>query len=154
MTKYIAVRLGSQIQWAMIDTGASVILTALANFSGIIEEGKSNVMMSKFRVRGIGDNLSGAAVIGTQISFGMKDSPNRKYNIQLCAIESQTYKLILGLDVLEKLKAPIDLEKYKIRLKDREGQYFTLELASQYWARKQLAMQEFYAWRREEREAE
>ena len=67
MTKYIAVRLGSQIQWAMIDTGAmvSVILTALANFSGIIEERKSNVMMSKFRVRGIGDNLSGAAVIGT-----------------------------------------------------------------------------------------
>ena len=43
MTKYIAVRLGSQIQWVMIDTGAmvSVISTALANFSGIIEEGKS-----------------------------------------------------------------------------------------------------------------
>lgn len=104
----------------MIDTGAmvSVISTALANHCGIVEEGRRNVLVSGFRVRGIGDTLSGAAIVDTELDFGMKATPERSFRVQLCALESSAYKLVIGLDILEPLHAQIDLENYKIRIKD------------------------------------
>ena len=81
MTKYIAVRVNGAVQWAMVDTGAmvSIVSTAFANFAGLVEENHANVRDSGFRVKGIGDNLSGAAVIQTRISFGMKVVPEREF---------------------------------------------------------------------------
>lgn len=78
----------------------SVIGTDLANFVNIVNSDASNLMDSTFRIRGIGDTTYGNAIIKTPLTLGFREDANRTITVHFCALESATYKLVLGMDVL------------------------------------------------------
>lgn len=63
----------------MVDTGAmvSVIGSNLTKYLSLVKADGSNLKDSPFRIRGIGDNAHGTAILQTKVQLGVKDDPKR-----------------------------------------------------------------------------
>ena len=99
------------MQWALVDSGAELTLvtTQFANFANLVMPNFQNVQDSGFHIVGVNGYRSPTQVINTRITLGRSESENRTYPISLCVITGEAYKLVLGMEVLERLKAIIDV---------------------------------------------
>ena len=63
-------------------------------------------------------------------------------------IESEDYKLVIGMDILQPLQAVVDLERGMILLRDTERKRFALTLVSKYSVMRKEAYTKFRRWQK------
>ena len=78
----------------------SVISAGLANFLGLVKEDLSNVHPSPFTVQAYNGSRSYMPLITTILHLGARGGDERIVSVQLCVLDTNRYKLLLGVDVL------------------------------------------------------
>ena len=147
-TLYVPVRIGGRVQFALVDCGAelSVMSTAFANFCSLTEPNYANVQDTAFNIVGVNGKKSATTSLTTPITFGSKPLPPRGCKVPFCVMDHPGYKLILGMDLLWKLKAKVDFAKEQLTLQDLDGNEFTLKLYPKHWVRSTTQVAEFRKW--------
>ena len=91
--------------WALADTGAqvSVISAGLAAYLNLYNEDMSNVHPATFSVTGYNGTASYMPVLETTARMGARGGDERLLQMHFCILDTNSYKLIVGVDVMNKL---------------------------------------------------
>lgn len=109
----------------MIDTGAhvSVISSGLAHFLGLFEEGFTNVSPSPFTVSGYNDAKSYMPILTVNLHLGAKGGEEREISVQFCVLDSNKYKLLIGVDLLDELQFVFDGPNKRLHLANGDKRF-------------------------------
>lgn len=132
--------------WGLVDTGAqvSVISAGLANFLNLITEDLSNVSATPFQVSGYNGTKSYMPTITTTLRLGRYGGAEREATVQLCVLDSNEYKIILGVDILSKLHFVCNDRDKKLHLIN-QGRNFSLPLADRRYIQSSRSWREYHA---------
>lgn len=116
--------------WALVDTGAqvSVISAGLASYLGLYQADMSNVLPSPFEVSGFNGKSSYMPILELQLRLGARGyEDDRWVTAHMCILDTNAYKLILGVDLLRPLEAVPVLKESRLYI-SRHGARFSLPL--------------------------
>ena len=134
---YMPVKLGAQeeVWWALVDTGAqvTVISAGLASYLGLYERDMRNVHPAGFSVAGYNDTSSYMPVLETRMRLGARGGDERWLTVHFCILDTNRYKLIVGVDLLNQLNFVYESPTRRLHL-ERAGVRFSLPLASKQYA--------------------
>ena len=101
---YLPLKLGNnqELFWALADTGAqvSVISAGLAAYLNLYREDMSNVHPATFSVTGYNGTSSYMPVLETTVRLGARGGSERYISMHFCILDTNAYKLIVGVDLL------------------------------------------------------
>ena len=92
----------------------SLITVGLVNNLNMARAGHSNVKEAGFRVNGVTLGYAPAAILETSVHLGFRRSFH--LDAHLTIIDSERYKLILGMDILGPMNAEINLHEKLLQL--------------------------------------
>lgn len=132
--------------WGLVDTGAqvSVISAGLANYLNLIQEDFSNVSATPFQVSGYNGTKSYMPTITTTLRLGRFGGDERAVTVQLCVLDSNEYKIILGVDILSKLHFVCNDRDKKLHLIN-QSRSFSLPLADRRYIQSSRSWSEYHA---------
>ena len=117
---YLPIKLGSaqELYWALADTGAqvSVISAGLAAYLNLYNDDMSNVHPATFSVTGYNGTASYMPVLETTVRMGARGGDERLLQMHFCILDTNSYKLIVGVDVMNKLQFVYDGPNRRIHL--------------------------------------
>ena len=134
---YLPIKLGTapELYWALADTGAqvSVISAGLAAYLNLYNDDMSNVHPATFSVTGYNGTASYMPVLETTVRMGARGGDERMLQMHFCILDTNSYKLIVGVDVMNKLQFVYDGPNRRIHLQNM-GVRFALPLATKDYA--------------------
>ena len=134
---YMPVKLGSwdEVWWALVDTGAqvSVISAGLASYLELYPPDMGNVHPVGFTVSGYNGTSSYMPVLETRLRLGARGGEERWIAVHLCILDTNAYKLIVGIDLLDRLHFTFDGPSRRLFL-EWAGVRFSLPLATRQYA--------------------
>ena len=88
--------------WGLVDTGAqvSVISAGLASYLDLYKPDLSNIRETSFTVAGYNGARSYMPVLETSFRLGNRGGDERVMPVNLCILDSNAYKLLIGVDIL------------------------------------------------------
>jgi Aspartyl protease len=110
------------VWWALVDTGAqvSVISAGLASYLDLYCQDMSNVFPASFAVKGYNEASTYMPVLETRLRVGAHGNEERWMPVHLCVLDTNMYKLIIGVDILHELKFVFDEPARRLHL-ERNG---------------------------------
>ena len=134
---YMPMKLGRapEVYWALVDTGAqvSVISAGLAAYTDLYAPDGSNVFPASFAVSGYNGTKSYMPVLQAPVRLGARGGAERELEMHLCILDTNTYKFIVGVDLLHQLNFIYDDPGRRLHL-THHGVQFSLPLATREYA--------------------
>jgi hypothetical protein len=134
---YMPVKLGTDpaVYWALADTGAmvSVISAGLASYLNLYADDMRNVYTPSFAVKGYNESSSYMPILETPIRLGARGGEERSMMAHMCILDSNGYKLIIGVDILQALDFVYDGPGRRLHLTSA-GIKFSLPLVTRNFA--------------------
>ena len=144
---YLPLRFASSTQmfWGLVDTGAqvSVISAGLAAYLDLFKPDLSNVKETTFTVAGYNGARSYMPVLETMLRLGNRGGEERVIPVNLCVLDSNAYKLLIGVDLLNQLRFVLDGPGRRIYL-ERNSIRFSLPLAPKDYAFNSAAVRGYH----------
>ena len=121
----------------------SVISAGLANYLELYEEDMSNVRPASFAVKGYNGAKSYMPILYTKIRLGARGGEERHMPLKLCILDTNAYKLLIGVDLLNQLDFILDGGQRRLHLQ-RMGVRFSLPVVDRNYAFKAKAVREYH----------
>lgn len=98
----------------------SLITTGCAQYCNLVDDGYTNVLASDLKVGGVSGAPWQTARLSTSAVLGSQRTASREIPFNFALQPGDRYKIIIGMDILEKYNMVVDIGSKSLKCKIKE----------------------------------